>query len=161
MTPARVAQGPYIGGFSTVMSVPKTPTSLDKSQVLFYFPGAENTDGTPRHGAPPPSGRAILQPVLTYAPEENCVGSTPKSKTGWCISSWCVCRQTSMRRPRTGHTPAHAPATRVARTARPHVRAHRSPRVCATLSVRQACHSAACTSHSPSTPRGQTLRATR
>jgi hypothetical protein len=42
-----------------------------------------------RHGAPPPSGRAILQPVLTYAPETNCKGSTPASKTGWCISSWC------------------------------------------------------------------------
>ena len=84
-------QGPYIGGFSTVMSVPKTPSSPDKGQTLFYFNGAENTDGTPRHGAPPPSGRAILQPVLTYAPETNCKGSTPPSKTGWCISSWYCC----------------------------------------------------------------------
>ena len=54
-------QGPYIGGFSTVMSVPKTPANADKGQTLFYFNGAENTDGTPRHGSPPPSGRAILQ----------------------------------------------------------------------------------------------------
>jgi hypothetical protein len=56
-------QGPYIGGFSTVMSVPGTPTKADDKQTLFYFPGAENTDGSPRHGSPPPSGRAILQPV--------------------------------------------------------------------------------------------------
>jgi len=83
--------GPYIGGFSTVMSVPKTPTNPNQGQTLFYFNGAENTDGQPRHGAPPPSGRAILQPVLTYGPESNCQGSTPASKTGWCIASWYCC----------------------------------------------------------------------
>ena len=84
-------KGPYIGGFSTVMSVPTTPAKPDQGQTLFYFPGAENTDGTPRHGAPPPSGRAILQPVLTYGPESNCVGSSPASKSGWCIASWYCC----------------------------------------------------------------------
>jgi len=84
-------EGPYIGGFSTVMSVPTTPAKPDQGQTLFYFPGAENTDGTPRHGAPPPSGRAILQPVLTYGPESNCVGSSPASKSGWCIASWYCC----------------------------------------------------------------------
>eukprot|EP00040_Diaphanoeca_grandis_P024935 m.137767 g.137767 ORF g.137767 m.137767 type:complete len:295 (+) comp29945_c0_seq1:111-995(+) len=83
-------KGPYIGGFSTVMSVPGSPKQTG-GQTLFYFPGAENTDGTPRHGDPAPSGRAILQPVLTYGPETNCVGSTPRSKTGWCIASWYCC----------------------------------------------------------------------
>jgi hypothetical protein len=81
-----------IGGMSTVMTVPGTPTNGNGGgQTLFYFPGAENTDGTPRHGNPPPSGRAILQPVLTYGPLTNCQGSTPRSKTGWCIASWYCC----------------------------------------------------------------------
>ena len=34
----------YIGGFSTVMSVPSSPPE-SHDQTLFYFPGAENTDG--------------------------------------------------------------------------------------------------------------------
>ena len=83
-------KGPYIGGFSTVMSVPRTP-SRGSEQTIFYFPGAENTNGNPRGGQPPPSGRAILQPVLTYGPNTNCLESNPKSKTGWCISSWYCC----------------------------------------------------------------------
>ena len=58
---ARVAD---IGGMSSVMTVPKSPPKgFQPAQTLFYFIGAENTDGMPRHGAPPPSGRAILQPV--------------------------------------------------------------------------------------------------
>ena len=61
-----------IGGFSATYLVPTTPTSKGPGQTLFYFLGAENTDGQPRHGQPPPSGRAILQPVLTYNPD------------GWC-----------------------------------------------------------------------------
>jgi len=85
-------KAPYIGGFSTVMSVPGTPVDTG-SQTLFYFPGAENTDGVPRQGSLPPSGRAILQPVLTYAPKTNCVGSSPASRTGWCIASWYCCPQ--------------------------------------------------------------------
>ena len=32
-------EGPYIGGFSTVMSVPKSPAESNKGQTLFYFPG--------------------------------------------------------------------------------------------------------------------------
>ena len=44
-----------IGGMSTIMAVPGTPKNASE-QTLFYFPGAENTDGVPRHGAPPPSG---------------------------------------------------------------------------------------------------------
>ena len=83
-------KGPFIGGFSTIMSVPGTPPS-GGSQTIFYFPGAENTNGTPRGGQPAPSGRAILQPVLTYGPNTNCLGSKPKSETGWCISSWYCC----------------------------------------------------------------------
>lgn len=84
-------KGPYIGGFSTVMSVPSTPAKAD-AQTLFYFPGAENTDGIPRHGdGNPPSSRAILQPVLTYGPKTNCLGSSPASTSGWCISSWYCC----------------------------------------------------------------------
>lgn len=41
----------------------------------------------PRHGQPPPSGRAILQPVLTFDPDGWCKNST----TGWCFSSWYCC----------------------------------------------------------------------
>lgn len=78
----------FIGGMSSVMTVPDSPPKgFQDAQTLFYFIGAENTDGMPRHGAPPPSGRAILQPVLTYAPKTNCNG---KTKTGWCIASWCT-----------------------------------------------------------------------
>jgi len=84
-------KAPYIGGFSAVMSVPGTPVLADH-QTLFYFPGAENTDGTPRHGDGKPGvDRAILQPVLTYSPKGNCIGSTPASTTGWCIASWYCC----------------------------------------------------------------------
>ena len=81
---------PYIGGFSAVMSVPETPSS-GNTQTIFYFPGAENTNGKPRGGQPKPSGRAILQPVLTYGPNTNCLESHNKSKSGWCISSWYCC----------------------------------------------------------------------
>ena len=78
-----------IGGMSSIMTVPNSPPKgFQPAQTLFYFIGSENTDGMPRHGAPPPSGRAILQPVLTYAPKTNCNG---KTKTGWCIASWCKC----------------------------------------------------------------------
>lgn len=78
---------PYIGGFSTIMNVPGTPV-LSDSQELYYFPGAENTDGTPRHGDGKPGfDRTILQPVLTYGPNGWCTNST----TGWCISSWNCC----------------------------------------------------------------------
>ena len=80
-----------IGGMSSVMTIPKSPPhGFQPAQTLFYFIGSENTDGQPRHGDPPPSGRAILQPVLTYAPETNC-GGPNGTKTGWCISSWCAC----------------------------------------------------------------------
>eukprot|EP00729_Bicosta_minor_P021281 gene21281-12962_t len=72
-------------GMSSVYSVPETPPNgTGSGQTLFYFIGAENTDGTPRGGQPPPSGRAILQPVLTFDPSAWCKGS----KTGWCYSSW-------------------------------------------------------------------------
>ena len=82
-----------IGGMSSTYVVPGTPPKGDTpGQVLFYFIGAENTNGTPRTGQPPPSGRAILQPVLTYDPSGWC----KKSKTGWCFSSWCVVRTTSV-----------------------------------------------------------------
>ena len=76
-----------IGGFSATYLVPATPTTTGPGQCLFYFLGAENTDGQPRHGQPPPSGRAILQPVLTYNPDGWCKAS----KTGWCFSSWYCC----------------------------------------------------------------------
>lgn len=76
----------YIGGMSATYLTPGTPPH-DNGQTLFYFIGAENTDGTPRGGQPPPSGRAILQPVLTYSPSGWCVNST----TGWCFSSWYCC----------------------------------------------------------------------
>ena len=76
-----------IGGFSATYLVPATPTAKAPNQCLFYFLGAENTDGLPRHGQPPPSGRAILQPVLTYNPDGWCKAS----KTGWCFSSWYCC----------------------------------------------------------------------
>ena len=84
--------GPFIGGFSTIMSVPGTPKQPNGGQTLFYFPGAENTDGTPRTGGGSPGpDRAILQPVLTYGPQSNCVGAAPASETGWCIASWYCC----------------------------------------------------------------------
>lgn len=76
----------FIGGMSATYLTPGTPPR-DNGQTLFYFIGAENTDGTPRGGQPPPSGRAILQPVLTYSPSGWCVNST----TGWCFSSWYCC----------------------------------------------------------------------
>jgi hypothetical protein len=76
-----------IGGFSATYTVPGTPPGdADNGQTLFYFIGAENTDGTPRHGANG-DGRTILQPVLTYDPSAWCKGS----KTGWCMSSWNCC----------------------------------------------------------------------
>jgi hypothetical protein len=77
-----------IGGFSSNYVVPATPKKpWGTGQTLFYFIGAENTDGQPRHGQPPPSGRAILQPVLTFDPDGWCKAS----KTGWCFSSWYCC----------------------------------------------------------------------
>ena len=76
-----------IGGFSADYLVPATPAKRGPGQCLFYFIGAENTDGQPRHGQPPPSGRAILQPVLTYDPDGWC----KTSSTGWCFSSWYCC----------------------------------------------------------------------
>ena len=76
-----------IGGMSATYLTPSTPMNGTKQQTLFFFIGAENTDGIPRHGQPPPSGRAILQPVLTYDPSGWCVNST----TGWCFSSWNCC----------------------------------------------------------------------
>jgi len=76
-----------IGGFSANYLVPASPTERGKGQTLFYFLGAENTDGTPRHGQPAPSGRAILQPVLTFDPDGWCTNSS----TGWCFSSWYCC----------------------------------------------------------------------
>ena len=76
-----------IGGMSATYLTPSTPMNGTKKQTLFFFIGAENTDGIPRHGQPPPSGRAILQPVLTYDPSGWCVNST----TGWCFSSWNCC----------------------------------------------------------------------
>jgi len=79
----------FIGGMSSTYVVPGTPLRTTSGQTLFYFIGAENTDGTPRSGNPPPSGRAILQPVLTFDPSNWCKGST----TGWCFSSWYCCPQ--------------------------------------------------------------------
>lgn len=76
-----------IGGISANYLVPATPTKQGQGQTLFYFIGAENTDGQPRHGQPPPSGRAILQPVLTYDPDGWC----KESSTGWCFASWYCC----------------------------------------------------------------------
>ena len=76
-----------LGGFSADYLVPATPKATGPGQTLFYFIGAENTDGVPRHGQPPPSGRAILQPVLTYDPDGWC----KPSSTGWCFSSWYCC----------------------------------------------------------------------
>ena len=76
-----------LGGFSATYTVPLTPPGRGTGQTLFYFIGAENTDGQPRHGQPPPSGRAILQPVLTYDPDGWC----KTSSTGWCFASWYCC----------------------------------------------------------------------
>jgi len=83
----QAADAAPIAGFTSEYSVPETPANTTGGPVLFYFIGAENTNGTPRQGQPPPSGRAILQPVLTYAPSSWCKNST----TGWCISSWYCC----------------------------------------------------------------------
>ena len=79
-------QQQIIGGMSATYLTPQTPATTN-GQTLFYFIGAENTNGNPRQGQPPPSGRAILQPVLTYDPSGWCVNST----TGWCFSSWYCC----------------------------------------------------------------------
>ena len=76
-----------LGGFRAKYLVPSSPTKRGPGQILFYFIGAENTDGQPRHGQPPPSGRAILQPVLTFDPDGWCKAS----KTGWCFASWYCC----------------------------------------------------------------------
>ena len=57
-----------IGAMNAQYVTPGTPRTPNNNQTLFYFIGAENTDGLPRHGNPPPSGRAILQPVLTFDP---------------------------------------------------------------------------------------------
>ena len=76
-----------IGGFSATYNVPATPAARGPGQTLFYFIGAENTDGQPRHGQPSPSGRAILQPVLTFDPDGWC----KTSSTGWCFASWYCC----------------------------------------------------------------------
>lgn len=75
-----------IGGFSSVYTVPGTPRAAAGNEVLFYFIGAENTDGYPRHGANG-VGRTILQPVLTFDPAGWCAASS----TGWCMSSWNCC----------------------------------------------------------------------
>ena len=77
-----------IGGFSSTYTIPGTPPPrfLGRPQVLFYFLGAENTDGLPRHGSNG-VGRTILQPVLTFDPEGWCKSSS----TGWCMSSWNCC----------------------------------------------------------------------
>ena len=83
----RQADAKPLGGFSANYQVPETPAKRAPGQTLFYFIGAENTDGTPRHGQPPPSGRAILQPVLTFDPDGWCKAS----KTGWCFASWYCC----------------------------------------------------------------------
>lgn len=78
-----------IGGFSSLYTIPETPSAGDIGQTLFWFIGAENTDGLPRHGNFSGSnGRTILQPVLTYGPSTNCGG---KSKSGWCFSNWNCC----------------------------------------------------------------------
>lgn len=77
----------FIGSMSAQYVTPQTPKVSPGPQTLFYFIGAENTEGCPRSGDPPPSGRAILQPVLTYDPTGWCVNST----TGWCFSSWYCC----------------------------------------------------------------------
>ena len=51
-----------IGGFSSEYTVPQTPL-VSAGQTLFWFIGAENTDGLPRHGNySGPNGRTILQP---------------------------------------------------------------------------------------------------
>ena len=77
-----------IAGFSSVYTVPENPTGLSGGgQTLFYFIGAENTDGLPRHGQNG-VGRTILQPVLTWAPSNWCRNGT---ETGWCMSSWNCC----------------------------------------------------------------------
>ena len=78
-----------IGGMSAVYVTPETPTSTTDNQTLFYFIGAENTNGFPRSGNPVPSGRAILQPVLTFDPSAWC----NVSETGWCFASWYCCPQ--------------------------------------------------------------------
>ncbi len=75
-----------IGGFSSTYTIPGTPSGAAGSEVLFYFIGAENTDGLPRHGSNG-VGRTILQPVLTFDP----AGWCKQSKTGWCMSSWNCC----------------------------------------------------------------------
>ena len=76
-----------IGGMSSTYLTPNTP-SKSSGQTLFYFIGAENTNGIPRQGNNQTKyGRAILQPVLTYDPAGWCVNST----TGWCFSSWYCC----------------------------------------------------------------------
>ena len=64
-----------------LMSVPETPSS-GNTQTIFYFRGAENTNGKPRGGQPKPSGEAILQPVLTYGPNTKLSQSHNKSKSG-------------------------------------------------------------------------------
>ena len=76
-----------IGGMSATYLTPSSPINKSSGQTLFFFIGAENTNGTPRSGQPPPSGRAILQPVLTFDP----AGWCKNSSTGWCFSSWYCC----------------------------------------------------------------------
>jgi hypothetical protein len=77
-----------IGGFSSIYTVPESPKGESMNgQTLFYFIGAENTDGLPRHGENG-VGRTILQPVLTWAPSNWCRNGT---ETGWCMSSWNCC----------------------------------------------------------------------
>ncbi len=75
-----------VGGMRATYLTPATPLNAT-AQTLFFFLGAENTDGRPRHGQPPPSGRSILQPVLTFDPSGWCADSS----TGWCFSSWNCC----------------------------------------------------------------------
>lgn len=78
----------FIGGMKATYVTPDSPASSSSgNQTLFYFIGAENTDGSPRAG--PPATRAILQPVLTFDPSGWCESSA----TGWCFASWYCCPQ--------------------------------------------------------------------
>jgi len=72
----------FIGSMSAQYVTPEGPGRAG-DQTLFYFIGAENTNGCPRSG----NNLAILQPVLTYDPASYCHGS----RYGWCMASWYCC----------------------------------------------------------------------
>jgi hypothetical protein len=72
-----------IGAMSATYVTPDTPKQPHDSQTLFFFIGAENTNGTARAG----TNVAILQPVLTFDPSGWCSGSA----FGWCFASWYCC----------------------------------------------------------------------